>query len=82
MGIDPASVTSSSGKSLLDGLAKYYNTSTGGFKHLAEDTESNGMATDQALYAIAAYRCWQQEISVWDFKAQADTSAYTVQGWR
>ena len=79
MGIDPASVTSSSGKSLLDGLAKYYNTSTGGFKHLAEDTESNGMATDQALYAIAAYRCWQQGSSVWDFKAQADTSAYAVQ---
>ncbi|MBS6736362.1 MAG: hypothetical protein KH275_14465 [Clostridiales bacterium] len=80
MGIDPSTVTSQvSGKSLLDGLAKYYNTNTGGFRHTMADTESNAMATDQALYAIAACRYYQNGLSVWDFRASARTSLYEAQ---
>lgn len=79
MGIDPSSVTSpESGKSLLDGLAKYYNTDTGGFRHTLEDAASNNMATDQALYAIAAYRYYQKGLSIWDFKSPSDTSSYRI----
>ena len=79
MGIDPSSVTSpESGKSLLDGLAQYYNTDTGGFRHTLEDAASNSMATDQALYAIAAYRYCQKGLSIWDFKSPSDTSSYRI----
>lgn len=69
MGIDPATVTNaSSGKSLLDGLLKYYSTGTGGFLHAYYDDENqnrpNSMATDQAMEAIAAYRLYQQGINL------------------
>ena len=43
------------------------------------DTESNAMATDQALYAIAACRYYQNGLSVWDFRASARTSLYEAQ---
>lgn len=79
MGIDPATVVSpETGNSLLDGLVKYYNTDTGGFKHLSSTRASNGMATGQAMYAIAAYRMYRQGISVWDFRNPANTSGYVV----
>ena len=79
MGIDPSSVTSpESGKSLLDGLAQYYNTDTGGFRHTLEDAASNSMATDQALYAIAASRYCQKGLSIWDCKSPSDTSSYRI----
>lgn len=84
MGIDPATVTNaSSGKSLLDGLLKYYSTKTGGFLHAYYDDENqnrpNSMATDQAMEAIAAYRLYQQGINLFDFRANANTTQYVAQ---
>lgn len=84
MGIDPATVTNaSSGKSLLDGLLKYYSTGTGGFLHAYYDDEKqnrpNSMATDQAMEAIAAYRLYQQGINLFDFRANANTTQYIAQ---
>ena len=84
MGIDPATVTNaSSGKSLLDGLLKYYSTGTGGFLHAYYDDEKqnrpNSMATDQAMEAIAAYRLFQQGINLFDFRATANTTQYVAQ---
>lgn len=84
MGIDPATVTNaSSGKSLLDGLLKYYSTGTGGFLHAYYDDEKqnrpNSMATDQAMEAIAAYRLYQQGIHLFDFRATANTTQYVAQ---
>lgn len=84
MGIDPATVTNaSSGKSLLDGLLKYYSTGTGGFLHAYYDDEKqnrpNSMATDQAMEAIAAYRLYQQGINLFDFRATANTTQYVAQ---
>lgn len=84
MGIDPATVTNaSSGKSLLDGLLKYYSTGTGGFLHAYYDDEKqnrpNSMATDQAMEAIAAYRLYQQGINLFDFRANANTTQYMAQ---
>lgn len=84
MGIDPATVTNaSSGKSLLDGLLKYYSTGTGGFLHAYYDDEKqnrpNPMATDQAMEAIAAYRLYQQGINLFDFRANANTTQYMAQ---
>ena len=84
MGIDPATVTNaSSGKSLLDGLLKYYSTGTGGFLHAYYDDEKqnrpNSMATDQAMEAIAAYRLYQQGINLFDFRANANTTQYVAQ---
>ena len=84
MGIDPATVTNaSSGKSLLDGLLKYYSTGTGGFLHAYHDDEKqnrpNPMATDQAMEAIAAYRLYQQGINLFDFRATANTTQYVAQ---
>ena len=84
MGIEPATVTNaSSGKSLLDGLLKYYSTGTGGFLHAYYDDEKqnrpNSMATDQAMEAIAAYRLYQQGINLFDFRATANTTQYVAQ---
>lgn len=84
MGIDPATVTNASnGKSLLDGLLKYYSTGTGGFLHAYYDDKNqnrpNSMATDQAMEAIAAYRLYQQGINLFDFRANANTTQYMAQ---
>lgn len=78
MGIDPSSVTSSGGRSLMDGLAKYYNTSTGGFLHKSTNRTSNALATGQAMYAIAAYRYYQQGLNLYDFRNTANMAQYVV----
>lgn len=75
MGIDPNTVVSDTGKSLMDGLAKYYVPSTGGFGH-DSNLEANGLATGQALYAVAAYKLYQQGVSLYDFRAPSDTARY------
>lgn len=85
MGIDPTTVKNekTSGKSLLDGLMKYYSAGTGGFLHAYYDDEKqnrpNSMATDQAMEAIAAYRLYQQGIHLFDFRANANTTQYVAQ---
>ena len=85
MGIDPTTVKNekTSGKSLLDGLMKYYSAGTGGFLHAYYDDEKqnrpNSMATDQAMEAIAAYRLYQQGINLFDFRANANTTQYMAQ---
>ena len=84
MGIDPTTVKNeTSGKSLLDGLMKYYSAGTGGFLHAYYDDEKqnrpNSMETDQAMEAIAAYRLYQQGINLFDFRSTANTTQYVAQ---
>ena len=80
MGIDPASITNAeTGKSLFDGLMKYYMTGTGGFKHKTDDKEADLMPTDQAMEAIAAYLYYKEGLSVYDFRAKANTTQYVAQ---
>ena len=84
MGIDPTTVTNAtSGKSLIDGLMKYYSTGTGGFLHAYYNDEKqnrpNGMATDQAMEAIAAYLYYKEGVSLFDFRAKANTTQYVAQ---
>lgn len=79
MGIDPASITNAeTGKSLFDGLMKYYMTGTGGFKHKTDDKEADLMPTDQAMEAIAAYLYYKEGLSVYDFRAKANTTQYVA----
>ncbi|NIK77193.1 hypothetical protein FHS15_002318 [Paenibacillus castaneae] len=40
---------------VFDGLFQFYYAADGGFKHQLTEKVSNGMATEQAAYAIAAY---------------------------
>lgn len=57
LGIDPASDGRfiKNGYSTLDALATFYNDK-GGFKHSQSDTtSSNGLATEQAYYALASW---------------------------
>lgn len=84
MGIDPTTVTNAvSGKSLMDGLMKYYSTGTGGFLHAYYDDEKqnrpNNMATDQAMYSIAAYLYYKKGVALFDFRAKANTTQYVAQ---
>ena len=79
MGIDPASITNAeTGKSLFDGLMKYYMAGTGGFRHKTDDKEADLMPTDQAMEAIAAYLYYKEGLSVYDFRAKANTTQYVA----
>ena len=84
MGIDPTTVTNAtSDKNLMNGLMKYYSTGTGGFLHAYYDDEKqnrpNGMATDQAMEAIAAYLYYKEGLSLFDFRDKANTTQYVAQ---
>lgn len=69
LGIDPASDGRfiKNGYSTLDALASFYNDK-GGFKHSQSDTTaSNGLATEQAYYALASwYRLKAGKTSLYD----------------
>ena len=69
LGIDPASDGRfiKNGYSTLDALATFYNDK-GGFKHSQSDTtSSNGLATEQAYYALASwYRLKVGKTSLYD----------------
>lgn len=69
LGIDPASDGRfiKNGYSTLDALATFYNDK-GGFKHSQSDTTSfNGLATEQAYYALASwYRLKAGKTSLYD----------------
>ena len=69
LGIDPASDGRfiKNGYSTLDALATFYNDK-GGFKHSQSDTtSSNGLATEQAYYALASwYRLKADKTSLYD----------------
>ena len=69
LGIDPASDGRfiKNGYSTLDALATFYNDK-GGFKHSQSDmTASNGLATEQAYYALASwYRLKAGKTSLYD----------------
>lgn len=69
LGIDPASDGRfiKNGYSTLDALATFYNNK-GGFKHSQSDTtSSNGLATEQAYYALASwYRLKAGKTSLYD----------------
>ncbi|MFX3636224.1 MAG: S-layer homology domain-containing protein [Candidatus Pristimantibacillus sp.] len=53
LSIDPMKDDRFSGA--VDELLLFYDKKDGGFKHILEENASNGMATEQAGYAIAAY---------------------------
>jgi len=40
---------------VLNSFFTFYNEKDGGFKHVLKETASNGMATEQASYTLAAY---------------------------
>lgn len=40
----------------LPNLLAFYDAASGGFKHVLEDEMANAMATEQAAYALAAYK--------------------------
>lgn len=69
LGIDPSSDGRfiKNGYSTLDALATFYNDK-GGFKHSQSDTtSSNGLATEQAYYALASwYRLKAGKTSLYD----------------
>lgn len=69
LGIDPASDGRfiKNGYSTLDALISFYNDK-GGFKHSQSDmTASNGLATEQAYYALASwYRLKNGKTSLYD----------------
>ena len=69
LGIDPASDGRfiKNGYSTLEALATFYNDK-GGFKHSQSDTtSSNGLATEQAYYALASwYRLKAGKTSLYD----------------
>lgn len=84
LGMDPSEEKSvRSGASLIDGLMAYYNASTGAFQLIDGSTgekNDNRMTTDQALYAVAAYRRYQkEETNLYDFREDSDTTQYLVQ---
>ena len=56
MGIDPAKDSRfiKNGTNTVDALLKFY-VEKGGFRHTSADKETNGMATEQGYYAMAAY---------------------------
>ena len=56
LGRDPATETAfvKEGGSLVDDLLRYYDETTGGFKHEAGGTV-NQMSSEQAAYGLAAY---------------------------
>ena len=61
LGIDPAADSRfvKNGASPLDGLCAFA-CEGGGFRHSDEQTESDGMATEQGFYALAAYDRFRQ----------------------
>lgn len=82
LGVNPEEVKASSGKSLMDGLKKYYNQGTGGFYHDMRDTDagSDDMSTQQALYGLASYqRFLNGELNLYDFRQPAKSSQYQIQ---
>ncbi|MBB4823244.1 hypothetical protein HNO89_000462 [Sporosarcina luteola] len=57
-GIDPRSQAFTKNNSnLIDHLLSY-RANDGGFKHLIEDNDSNGMSTEQALQALVAFNLY------------------------
>ncbi len=48
------------GISALDNLMSFYDSASGGFKHKATDETAGQMASEQALYALAAVQLYEQ----------------------
>ena len=69
---------------MITGPVSYTHlTGTGGFLHAYYNDEKqnrpNGMATDQAMEAIAAYLYYKEGVSLFDFRAKANTTQYVAQ---
>lgn len=52
--LDP--MTATSFERTLPNLLAFYDAASGGFKHVLDDEMANAMATEQAAYALAAYK--------------------------
>ena len=70
LGIDPlqdSRFISSQGKTVLDGLERYYLTG-GGFRHQLSENTADVLATQQGIYALTAYiRFCDGKGSLYDF---------------
>lgn len=80
-GIDPAGEKfTKAGGNLVQALLSF-KASDGGFKHIYSETSSNGMATEQALYALDQYIFYldgEGSIYLWGDKEPAGTKTATV----
>lgn len=66
------------GHTALDGLMKYY-TQGAGFRHTLDETQTNLMASEQGLYALAAVKRLESgESSLYDMKEEEATKAEPI----
>lgn len=62
LGIDPTSdAFTKDGNNLITHLLSFRNTLDGGFKHLETASSSDGLATEQALQALVAYKLFLED---------------------
>ncbi len=84
MGINPNTdpMFIKNGKSVIDGILNFYDSPTGGFRHINQSVPGfepivNQMATEQAYYALAAYKTTFPEI-IKDVNVTKSASKITV----
>lgn len=66
----------------IERLLDFYNEADGGFKHVHVETASNGMATEQASYALAAYhRFLNGQSSLYDMQDTRSSFRDTATSW-
>lgn len=93
LGIDPHTNSwfVKNGKSAVDALLTFYNTEKRAFHHIMKDqdgnpTDVNGMATEQAAYAMTAYqRLMNKKTSLYDMSDVAKDCAageHTFGDWK
>lgn len=93
LGIDPHTNSRfvKNGKSAVDALLTFYNTEKRAFHHIMKDqdgnpTDVNGMATEQAAYAMTAYqRLMNKKTSLYDMSDVAKDCAageHTFGDWK
>lgn len=72
---------SRNGKTVLDGLMNFYNSSDGGFIHASSTAgQSNNIATDQARYALVAYYRYVNGLRpLYDYREESNVSAQKIE---
>ena len=63
-------------------MITFYNAADGGFKHVLTEKSANGMATEQATYALAAYnRVLNGKKSLYEMEETNNNFNDTTTGW-
>ncbi|MER1998296.1 MAG: S-layer homology domain-containing protein [Lysinibacillus sp.] len=63
-------------------MQAFYNAADGGFRHVLAETKANGMATEQATYALAAYNRMQAgQLSLYNMQDTRGTFTDTKTSW-